>query len=325
MSSKYLYVVTSSLDIEQSERDGKLRVIIGDAYDTDKRSKQYKSTRMLDVFHQWQLPVSLRDHSVHDTLRLPEYSDDVIWVDPDTNEDVHSREAFDFFVDPTSIREEKYQKVIDIITKAVESLGGSNVQRSEFIPTTWQVDLIRNVANDLQAGKKTILMDMAARFGKTGTSVLMFGYSSADVMVVTNYMNTVNSSFAKTVVKFFSDTMVYIEASGNNAPDVETIKNRIDEALSRGKKVVISCSLFHSHNLEAKIDMIRQYDNRMVFVDEADFGAHTKPQVAKVNLLREGVPLFLMSGTGVDKATSTHNIDAVHSTTYFDMLLQCDS
>ena len=312
-TTKTLYVETDSAEVAAAKSTGVLRVIIGDAFDAASREKQYKGKRRQDFFNYWTLPVGMRDKAVHAELKRACYADRVTYADPDG--DVQSVEAFDFVVDPAGTVAEWKQTVIDLITEVVDRLGG-DVQLKQFIPTTWQRRAIGFVANALAAGKSTLMLELAARFGKTGTSLSLFDYSSADVMVIANYVKTVNSSFGNTVVDFFSDRMVYVDSASEGA------KDKIDAAIAAGKKVVVACSLHKSAKLNDRIEMIRGYGNRMVFVDEADFGAHTKAQVAKVNDLREGVPLILMTGTGADLAAATHKIDAIHTTTYFDMLLQ---
>ena len=312
-TTKTLYVETDSAELAAAKTTGKLRVIIGDAFDASARAKQYKGKRRQDFFNHWTLPVGMRDKSIHAELKRACYSDRVTYVNPE--EDVQSVEAFDFVIDPSSTVAAMKQVVIDLITEVVDRLGG-NIQQKQFVPTTWQRQAIRFVAQSLAEGKDTLMLELAARFGKTGTSLSMFDYSSADVMVVANYVKTVNTSFGDTVVDFFADRMVYVDAAD------ETAKDKVDAAIASGKKVVLACSLHNSAKLNDRIEMVASYSNRMVFVDEADFGAHTKAQVDKVNRLRDGVPLLLMTGTGADKAAATHKVDAIHTTTYFDMLLQ---
>ena len=312
-TTKTLYVETDSAELDAAKVRGTLRVIVGDAFDASARAKQYKGKRRQDFFNHWTLPLGMRDKAVHAQLKRACYADRVTYVDPEG--DVQSVEAFDFKVAAVATEAEMKQVVIELITEIVDRLGG-DVQLKKFVPTTWQRQAIRFVGESLAAGKETIMLELAARFGKTGTSLCLFDYSSADVMVVANYVKTVNASFGNTVVDFFSDRMVYVDAAADDA------KEQIDAALAAGKKVVLACSLHNSSKLADRIAMVASYANRLVFVDEADFGAHTAAQVAKVKELRQSVPLILMTGTGADKAASTHTVDAIHTTTYFDMLLQ---
>ena len=58
-------------------------------------------------------------------------------------------------------------RVIELITEVVDRLGG-DVQLKQFVPTL-QRQAIRFVGESLAAGKETIMLELAARFGKTGT------------------------------------------------------------------------------------------------------------------------------------------------------------
>ena len=171
------------------------------------------------------------------------------------------------------------------------------------------------VAGAFEAGKTTLLLELAARFGKTGTLTQLFSYSDADVMVVTNYVKTVNGSFGDTVVKYFSDQMSYLDTSESDFVE------KLQTEREAGRKVLVTCSLFKGVKTERAIEALTKVDNRLIVVDEADFGAHTDSNREKVNTLRQGVPLILMTGTNADRAASSHDIDAHMSTTYFDMLL----
>ena len=316
MTQKTLYVTTDSLELNAARQSGWLRVIIGDSYDVDVRSasSSYKHSRKREFFGTWELPEGFRDYAIHDIVKRGVHND-IVWIDPDAENDVNSKEVFSIKVDPNSSDEEMMLSATYIINPIVESLGGNIVSR-EFIPTTWQRDVIRYVANELEQGSRTFMLELAARFGKTGTTLCMFKYSSADVMVVTNYVKTVNRSFAETVLSFFSDCMDYYDA---NSAD---LREKIDNSIANGRKVVVSCSLFRGRNLSNSIETIASYDSRIVVADEADFGLHRKGQVERVNALRNGVPLFLMTGTNSERAKSTHTIDSFKAVTYFDMLMQ---
>ena len=316
MTNKTLYVETDSLELKEAKTTGYLRCIIGDAFDEGAREKQYKGKRRQQFFSHWDIK-SKRDHAVHDQLKRVVFSDRVAYVN--TDGDVQSREAFDFKVNKRWTQARMKQFVTEVITEAVNEIDGTQKQSITFIPTTWQRRAIEFIANSLDEGKKTILLELAARFGKTGTLIQLFDYSDADVMVVTNYVKTVNVSFENTVIEFFSNSITCIDAQD---ADFDT---KLDSALNSGRKVLVTCSLFSSNKIDGRIDKIASIPNRFVVVDEADFGAHTPANLDKVNRLRKDVPLLLMTGTNADRAASTHDIDAHLATTYFDMLMEVDS
>ncbi len=313
MTNKTLYVESSSLEFAEAKRTGVLRCIVGDTIDTDARQAQYKGTRKQDFFSFWNI-YNERDYAVHSELRRPIFRDRVTYA----KSDVQTIEAFDFAVNPKWSKARMKQFVQEVISEAVETINGQ-VKRIDFIPTTWQRRAIEFIANSFDDGRKTILLELAARFGKTGTLTQLFSYSDADVMVVANYVKTVNKSFGDTVVRFFSDSVSYLDASD---ADFEV---KLQAELDRGQKVLITCSLFNSAKLDKRIDAITKVPNRFIVVDEADYGAHTPANLAKVEKLRQDVPLILMTGTNADRAAGTHDIDAHLAITYFDMLMEIDS
>jgi hypothetical protein len=61
---------------------------------------------------------------------------------------------------------------------------------------------------------------------------------------------------------------------------------------------------------------------KMVFVDEADYGAHRKGQFeALQTMVNDDDVLILMTGTNSDRASSDWGIDLILSTTYFELLV----
>ena len=316
MTNKTLYVETDSLEFKEARETGVLRVIIGDAEDTDVRAGQYKGKRRQQFFSFWDIK-HLRDHAVHDQLKRLIFADRATYVSPDG--DVQSREVFDFNVETLWSEAEMKQQVIRVITEAVENVNGEVKQQVQFIPTTWQRRAIEFIAEALQAGKMTLLLELAARFGKTGTITQLFSYSDADVMVVTNYVKTVNGSFGDTAVKYFADQMSYLDASESDFVE------KLQAEREAGRKVLVTCSLFKGAKTDRAIEALTKIDNRLVVVDEADFGAHTESNRQKVDTLRQGSPLILMTGTNADRAASSHDVDAHMSTTYFDMLMEVAS
>lgn len=310
MTNKHLYVESSSLEFAEAKRTGVLRCIVGDAIDTNAREAQYKGTRKQDFFSFWEI-FDNRDHAIHKELKRPTYRKKVKYA----KSDVQTVEAFDFAVDSKWSKARMKQYVQEVISEAVESVNG-RVQRVDFVPTTWQRKAIQFISDCLDQGKKTVLLELAARFGKTGTLTQLFEYSDADVMVVATYVKTVNTSFGDTVVKFFSDTISYLDSSDK---DFET---KLSSYLDQGRKVLVTCGLFNSSSLDKKVALIAKIPNRFVVVDEADFGAHTPGNLDKVEKLRCGVPLLLMTGTNAERAAGSHDIDAHMSFTYFDMLLE---
>jgi hypothetical protein len=229
-------------------------------------------------------------------------------------DDVQSVEVFEFKVDPLASDEVKKLTAVELLADVVREVGGE-VEPFSFIPTSWQRRAIEFVGYNLAQQKTTLVLELAARFGKTGTLLTLFDYSDARVLVVANYFKSVNTSFAGTIQSSFANRLRWVDIADD---DFEV---SLDHYLSEGFKVVIGAALHEKTRLKSKIDKIASVPDRIVIVDEADFGAHTKAQFDKVSALRVDAPLLLMTGTNADRAVSKHQIDASLSITYFDRLL----
>lgn len=304
---KHLYVETDSLELKESRSTGWLRVIIGDAFNVDAREGQYKGKRKQQFFATFSIPG--RDHQIHDEIKRVYNASRIRYVE----EDVQSREVFEFKVNPEASDEEKKLQVTTLLGKVVESVGGA-VETFDFVPTSWQRKAIEFIAQSWAEGKETLVLELAARFGKTGTYLTLFDYTDAQVMVVANYFKSVNTSFADTINRCFRDRMRWVNIGDD---DFEV---QLQDALDRGYKVVVGAALHDKARLKDRIKLIQGIEKRFVVVDEADFGTHTKNQFSKVEALREGCPLILTTGTNADRAVAGHKVDASLSVTYFDML-----
>jgi len=305
---KHLYVETDSLELKESRSTGWLRVIIGDAFNIDAREGQYKGKRKQQFFATFSIPG--RDHQIHDEIKRVYNASRIRYVE----EDVQSREVFEFKVSPEASDEEKKLQVTTMLGEVVASVGGS-VETFDFVPTSWQRKAIEFIAQCWSEGKWTLILELAARFGKTGTYLTLFDYSDAQVMVVANYFKSVNTSFADTIVRFFRDRMRWV-----NIGD-EDFEEQLAAALAAGYKVVVGAALHEKARLKSRIELLQSIEKRFVVVDEADFGTHTKNQIAKVEALRKDCPLILTTATNADRAAANHKIDASLSVTYFDMLV----
>ena len=307
---KHLYVETDSLELKESCETGWLRVIIGDANDVDVRAAQYKGKRRQDFFAMFTIPN--RDHQVHAELKRVKNTSTVRYIAP--TDDVQSVEVFEFKIESGSSDEEKKLTVSAAIAEVIRGIGGE-VETFSFVPTSWQRRAIEFVGECWQQQKKTLVLELAARFGKTGTLLTLLEYSDANVMVVANYFKSVNTSFAAAIRTSFSDRFRWVDVSA------EDFELQLDSALAEGYKVVVGCALHNKARLANRMQKLASIPNRIVVVDEADFGTHTKAQFEKVDALRYEAPLILMTGTNADRAMSKHEIDASLSVTYFDMLM----
>jgi len=181
--------------------------------------------------------------------------------------------------------------------------------------TEWQKRALRFLGQSLESGKEVTVLELAARFGKTLAMLSAFKFSSHRVMVVANYVKTVNTSFRKEAALYFPGEIATVDTSEAD------FESRVQYFLDEGLKVLITCSLFKSSKLDANVEFIRSLNDRMIVVDEADYGAHTSTQREKVERMRESSHLVLMTGTNSDRAAKDYNVDSYFSVTYPDMLL----
>jgi hypothetical protein len=203
-----------------------------------------------------------------------------------------------------------------LVKKFSEFKGSAAVsQKRELQLTEWQKRALRFLGQSIADNKEVTVLELAARFGKTLTMLAAFKFSSHRVMVIANYVKTVNTSFRKEAALYFPDEIATVDASE------EDFQEKVNRYLQAGLKVLITFSIFKSSKLVKNVEFVRSLENRLIVVDEADYGAHTPAQREKVELMREGSHLVLMTGTNSDRAAKDYNVDAYFSVTYPDMLL----
>ena len=171
------------------------------------------------------------------------------------------------------------------------------------------------------SGKRVVLAELCARFGKTIWSSAVAVEEEANVVIVASYVKTVFTSFAGDLTSFeqFAN-YEHVDTSDDN------YKERIDTALANGKKVFAYLSLCNGENRQKRIDyLFGLKTTKMLIVDEADFGAHTEkqamPLVKKVNECTD-VNVIIMTGTNADRAVTFWPVDGIVSVTYPELLIQ---
>jgi hypothetical protein len=200
---------------------------------------------------------------------------------------------------------------------------GNNATKFDLGLTIWQLEGMDKILTFLGEGKKKIMAELAARFGKTLEYLSMFLATHYKVMVVGTYYLTALSSFRKEVSRYkeFSDMVVLDLGS-------ETFRNDFNYHLNQNKKIVVLVSLCgdkksdHTmRNQNAKL--IESFTDKITVIDEADYGAHTENCVPFVNQIGHGAPVILTTGTNTERAKGEHNdVDAFFRVTYLDMLVK---
>jgi hypothetical protein len=206
----------------------------------------------------------------------------------------------------------------DLVEKVNEILRKEKQTRPDVTLSTAQFNDAVTVLDGIKNGKCRILAELAARYGKTIWSSAIAIESGIPVVVVTSYVLTSFTSFKNDIRKFqqFQDIEIVDTADKNYQKDIK-------EFVEQGKQVMVFLSLCNGSGREERISFLNNIDKqRIVFVDEADYGAHQKKQFEALSkLVKEDDVLVLMTGTNSDRASSEWGIDLMISTTYFELLV----
>ena len=97
----------------------------------------------------------------------------------------------------------------------------------------------------------------------------------------------------------------------------------VDRFVDEGKQVMVFLSLCNGKGRDERVSYLKDIEvQKLVFVDEADYGAHQKKQFeALQRMVNNDDVLILMTGTNSDRASSDWDIDLMVSTTYFELLV----
>ena len=185
----------------------------------------------------------------------------------------------------------------------------------KYIDRIYQAYIKNLILDDISTGSKNIGAELAARYGKTAWCLNTFDESGKRILLLPSYVLTAHSSFEKTLNKYsnFND-MVYIKDKDIDFEDV--IKNE------KEKKIVVAISLHTPEDSWKKYKCINDIsaEEKIAFMDEADYGTHTKNSRRILNLLGCETNIY-MTGTSIDRAISGLTIDKIHQWCYMDMLL----
>ena len=183
----------------------------------------------------------------------------------------------------------------------------------------WQARSAENVIDFIHKGKRTIIAELCARFGKTIWTGALVRETNAQLTVVVSYVLTSFASFEKDLSGFeqFKD-LVLIDTADAEYQEV------IDAALAAGKQVVAFLSMCVGSKRQQKIDFLFSRPvNRLVAVDEADFGVHRAGQAKPlIDARGNNDVIILMTGTNADKAASYWPVDASLSVVYPELIME---
>lgn len=205
-----------------------------------------------------------------------------------------------------------------LVEKVNEILRKEGQPRPEvYLSSAQEADAI-TVLNGIKNGKRRILAELAARYGKTIWSSAIAIESGIPLVVVSSYVLTSFTSFKNDIRKYQQFQGIEIVDSQKKG-----YQDSIDKLIKEGKQVMVFLSLCKGDGRDERVNYLKSLDvQKLIYVDEADYGAHQKKQFeALQTIVNNDDVLILMTGTNSDRASSEWNIDLTVSTTYFELLM----
>lgn len=208
--------------------------------------------------------------------------------------------------------EEMFELVNEVLFK-------SNVPLNNLSYSVNQYVVLNEILVAINEGKRRICTDLCTRFGKTTWSLGISVETDSKITIVASYVLTSFTSFKNEVSTFqqFRD-FVLVNSKDDN------YESQIDTALKNNKKVIVFVSMCNGSNREKRLIYLFSLNyNRLVIVDEADYGVH---RLNQSDLLREYVNeediVILMTGTNSDRAVTGWDVDYFTSTTYPELIIE---
>lgn len=203
--------------------------------------------------------------------------------------------------------------------KVNQLLQKQNQPLKEAGLSQWQYDQAEEVLRAIALGKRVILAELCARFGKTIWAGALAIESGSPLTIVASYVLTSFASFAKDLTEFeqFRNLDVVDSADSN-------YESQISQALKNKRQVVVFLSMVGSTKRQDRIDYLFALNQpRLVFIDEADFGAHTEKQADPfIAAQQDRDVVVLMTGTNGERACGNWTIDHYLGTTYAELLME---
>jgi len=207
----------------------------------------------------------------------------------------------------------------DVVYRVNKYINKTQQPRPPAGLAQWQYDAAENVIAAVANGHRTIMAELCARFGKTIWAGAIAVETNASVTIVASYVLTSFSSFAKDLTGF--EQFRNLEVIDSADPDYQ---KEVKSAVKAGKQVVVFLSMCGSAKRQDRIDFLFGLKtNRLVFIDEADFGAHTANQADPfIAAKQKDDAIVLMTGTNGERACGNWKIDHYLGTTYAELLME---
>jgi hypothetical protein len=217
-----------------------------------------------------------------------------------------------------SINDLSSDEVVSLIDSFIRQCLNKSGKPS-YTPRVYQSYIKALTLDRVVAGDKTILTELAPRFGKTLWSLDLFNTLHSDFnyqyMLLPAYVLTAHSSFKKDFNKYkdFND-FIYIDDKDSD------FEQKV--LMNKDKKLLITISLHTSEDGYDKYKCLDTLDSnkKVAFIDEADFGAHTSTSRKVIDLLKCKLRI-LMTGTAIERAAANYGVGDVIKWSYTDMLL----
>ena len=203
-------------------------------------------------------------------------------------------------------------KVDEVLCKSTQTLPIVRLSSAQY-------ETLVELKTSVLDGKRRILGELAARFGKTIDAAALAVELTIPVTIIASYVKTAFTSFRTDITSFEQfRNIVHINTEDDN------YQQQITTALANKQQIFVYLSLNNGSHRQPRIDYVFGLDEqRLVIIDEADFGAHRKTQVdpLKAAICANDI-LFLMTGSNADRAVGLWDIDHMLSVTYFELLVQ---
>ena len=207
----------------------------------------------------------------------------------------------------------------ELIVRVNEVLKKANAPLPEVGLAQWQYDAAVNVLTAVDQGSNTIVAELCARFGKTIWGGVLTKETGAPLTIIASYVQTVMTSFKKDLSGFdqFRGFVLVDTKDGD-------YQQQITDGLTQGKQVIALISMCNGGKRQDRIDFLfGQPVNKLVLIDEADFGAHKDKQTIPFkNGRTDDDVVVLMTGMNGDRAASTWNVDHYLSVTYPELVME---
>jgi len=233
--------------------------------------------------------------------RIDDYIREFIGFRKGTTGEVHSLSAVEMAF-----------KVNEFLKKQNQPLLKAGLSQNQY-------SAAENVLSAITEGKRTIVAELCARFGKTIWSGALVRETNSPLTIVASYVLTSFASFKKDLSSFEQfRNFELVDSADENWEDL------VQNAIEGGLQAVVFLSMCGGGRRQDKIDFLySQPVTKLVVIDEADFGVHqVKQSTPLIEARSENDVVILMTGTNGDKAASIWPVDHYLSVTYPELLME---